>query len=84
MKKYIYTYIFLVFLDGQKSKEELLAAVCKDVFQEIDKLMGKVQLFSQNTFRADGFSVSDIISLATLLDTQWWTSRRHPCRIRKL
>uniref|UniRef100_H3C6S0 Nicotinamide riboside kinase 1 n=1 Tax=Tetraodon nigroviridis TaxID=99883 RepID=H3C6S0_TETNG len=35
----------IVFLDGQKSKEELLAAVCKDVFQEMERLKGK-QLFS--------------------------------------
>lgn len=43
-------FFFLVFLDGQKSKEELLAAVCKYVFQEIERLMGKLQLFSRNNF----------------------------------
>lgn len=34
---------FLVFLDGQKSKEELLSAVCEDVFQEMERLGGKSQ-----------------------------------------
>lgn len=54
-------FFFLVFLDGQKSKEELLAAVCKYVFQEIERLMGKLQLFSRNNFWANYFNVSDII-----------------------
>ncbi|XP_041643754.1 nicotinamide riboside kinase 1 [Cheilinus undulatus] len=31
----------IVFLDGLKPKEELLAAVCKDVYQEIKRLMEK-------------------------------------------
>lgn len=34
---------FLVFLDGQKTKEELLSAVCEDVFQEMERLRGKSQ-----------------------------------------
>lgn len=34
---------FAVFLDGLKPKEELLAAVCRDVCQEIDRLRGKLQ-----------------------------------------
>lgn len=31
---------FSEFLDGQKPKEELLAVVCEDVCQEIEKLRG--------------------------------------------
>lgn len=33
---------FSVFLDGLKPKEELLAAVYKDVCQEIERLRGKL------------------------------------------
>lgn len=34
---------FLVFLDGQKPKEELLSGVHDDVFKEIERLRGKLQ-----------------------------------------
>lgn len=36
-------YFFLVFLDGQKPKEELLSGVRDDVFKEIERLRGKLQ-----------------------------------------
>uniref|UniRef100_A0A3Q3X5M8 Uncharacterized protein n=1 Tax=Mola mola TaxID=94237 RepID=A0A3Q3X5M8_MOLML len=39
----MYIFMFLVFLDGLKPKEELLAAVCTDVCQEIQRLRGKSQ-----------------------------------------
>lgn len=37
-------FFFLVFLDGQKPKEELLSGVRDDVFKEIERLRGKLQL----------------------------------------
>lgn len=50
MLGFLFVFFFLEFLDGQRSKEELLAAVYKDVFQEIERLMGKLQPFSRKTF----------------------------------
>ncbi|KAM4745955.1 nicotinamide riboside kinase 1 isoform 3-T3 [Anableps anableps] len=39
---YLYAYpVFAVYLDGLKTKDEVLAAVYKDVCQEIDKLQGQ-------------------------------------------
>lgn len=35
---------FVVFLDGQKPKEELLSGVRDDVFKEIERHRGKLQL----------------------------------------